>query len=52
MIGPPTNQDPPLVVLSGLMETEWFHSQMFIVFEPPDLTTEYCGSSQVPLLHR
>lgn len=35
MIGPPINQRSPLPVHSGLMESEWHHSELFLVFDCP-----------------
>jgi hypothetical protein len=35
MVGPPINQRPPLPVHSGLMESEWHHSELFLVFDCP-----------------
>ncbi len=36
ILGPPINQRPVLAVHSGLMESEWHHSELFVVFDCPD----------------
>ena len=35
ILGPPVNQKPILPMHSGLMETEWYHSELFCVFDCP-----------------
>jgi hypothetical protein len=35
VIGPPINQFSPLAVHTGLMESEWHHSELFLVFDCP-----------------
>jgi hypothetical protein len=40
LLGPPTNRRSPLTVLSGLMESEWHHSELFVVFECPSFSGE------------
>jgi len=36
MIVPPVNQQAQLTMLAGLMESEWHHSEIFLVFPFPD----------------
>jgi len=40
MLGPPINQEVPLPVRTGLMESEWHHSELFLVFDCPDFPDE------------
>jgi hypothetical protein len=35
MIGPPINQSAPLQVVTGAIETDWHHFELFIVVEAP-----------------
>jgi hypothetical protein len=35
MLGPPINQQPVLPLHTGLMESEWHHSELFLVFDCP-----------------
>lgn len=35
LLGPPINQSPPLSLHTGLMESEWHHSELFLVFDCP-----------------
>jgi len=35
VLGPPINQRPVLPFHSGLMESEWHHSELFLVFDSP-----------------
>lgn len=35
ILGAPINQKPKLPMHSGLMETEWYHSELFCVFDCP-----------------
>ncbi|HEY1934295.1 MAG TPA: hypothetical protein VGG99_19980 [Acetobacteraceae bacterium] len=37
-LGPPVNQESRLRVHAGLMESEWHHSELFIVFDYPEFT--------------
>jgi hypothetical protein len=36
ILGPPINQRPLLPLHAGLMESEWHHSELFIVFDCPN----------------
>ncbi len=40
VIGPPTNQIPLLPLHSGLMESEWHHSELFVVFDCPEFSDQ------------
>jgi hypothetical protein len=35
LLGPPINQRPPLPVHTGLMESAWHHSELFMVYDCP-----------------
>lgn len=41
VLGPAVNRTSVLKVHTGLMESEWHHSELFLVFDPPAFTTEY-----------
>jgi hypothetical protein len=36
LLGPPINQPPPLRLHTGLMGSEWHHSELFVVFDCPE----------------
>jgi hypothetical protein len=40
IVGPPINQPAPLSVKTGLMESEWHHSELFLVFDCPTFEEE------------
>lgn len=40
ILGPPINQRPVLQLHTGLMESEWHHSELFLVFDCPDFSEQ------------
>jgi hypothetical protein len=40
VIGPPINQSGPLTVLSGCIETDWHHFELFVVAEIPTFDSQ------------
>lgn len=38
LVNPPFNRPSPLPLHSGMIETEWFHSQLVLVFDCPEFT--------------
>jgi hypothetical protein len=36
MVVPPINQPSALPIHAGMLETEWYHSELFLVFSYPD----------------
>jgi hypothetical protein len=36
VLGPPVNQQPMLKTISGAIETDWHHFELFVVFEAPE----------------